>query len=136
MVSSPRAPLASMYSGYGEYGGQFFYYGNMNKYAYENKFKSLSVIDHEDAEIEIEETQRTPLFDLVINVELKCSPELAPFSIRALLPFDELEVHTKTLNHPTLYLKLDITCPASMANRLPGNFIWQLNNSRRTHHSL
>ncbi|KAK2578769.1 hypothetical protein KPH14_008874 [Odynerus spinipes] len=135
-IPPPRAPPASMYSGYGEYGGQFFYYGNMNKYAYENKFKSLSVIDHEDAEVEIEEIHGTPFFDLVINVELKCSPELAPFSVRTLLRSDELEIHTKTLNRPEFYLKLDITCPASMANRLPGNFTWKLNSSRRIHHSL
>ncbi|TGZ37770.1 POZ-, AT hook-, and zinc finger-containing protein 1 [Temnothorax longispinosus] len=36
---SRRLPPASMYSGYGEYGGQFFYYGNMSKYAYESRFK-------------------------------------------------------------------------------------------------
>lgn len=37
----PRPPPASTYSGYGVYSGRFFYYGNMNKYAYESKFKDV-----------------------------------------------------------------------------------------------
>ncbi|XP_043497188.1 uncharacterized protein LOC122520930 [Polistes fuscatus] len=134
-IPPPRMPPVSTYSGYGEYGGQFFYYGNMNKYAYESKFKSLPIIDHENAQDNIEEIQKKSCFNLVIAVELKCSPELAPFAVRTLLRSNELDIYTKTPNHSELYLKLDIMCPASMANRLPGHFTWELNSSRHVHHS-
>ncbi|KAI4491793.1 hypothetical protein M0804_003185 [Polistes exclamans] len=134
-IPPPRMPPVSTYSGYGEYGGQFFYYGNMNKYAYESKFKSLPVTDHENAQNNTEEIQKKSCFNLVIAVELKCSPELAPFAVRTLLRSNELDIYTKTPNHSELYLKLDIMCPASMANRLPGHFTWELNSSRHVHHS-
>ncbi|KAI4501799.1 hypothetical protein M0802_003134 [Mischocyttarus mexicanus] len=135
LIPSPKMPPVSTYSGYGEYGGQFFYYGNMNKYAYESKFKSLPLTNHDNAQDDIEETQRKSCFNLVITVELKCSPELAPFAVRTLLRSNELDTYTKTPNHSELYLKLDIMCPASMANRLPGNFTWELNSSHHVRHS-
>ncbi|XP_035725233.1 uncharacterized protein LOC118442994 [Vespa mandarinia] len=134
-IPPPRIPPVSTYSGYGEYGGQFFYYGNMNKYAYESKIKSLPVTDHENAQDDIEKIHGTPCFNLIIAVELKCSLELAPFTVRTLLQSNELEIYTKTPNRPELYLKLDIMCPASLANRLPGNFTWELNSSRHIRHS-
>lgn len=107
----------------------------MNKYAYESKIKSLPVTDHENAQDDIEEIHGTPCFNLIITVELKCSLELAPFTVRTLLQSNELEMYTKTPNRPELSLKLDIMCPASMANRLPGNFTWELNSSRHIRHS-
>ncbi|XP_053984664.1 uncharacterized protein LOC128879498 [Hylaeus volcanicus] len=123
---------ASTYSGYGEYGGQFFYYGNMNKYAYESKF----IHTPNPLNVTLETGQRAekpPSFDLVIEVELKCTPELAPLAVRTVLKSDELEAYeTKTYKHQQMFLKMSVTCPASIANRLPGNFVWELRSPRRT----
>ncbi|XP_015596235.1 uncharacterized protein LOC107268206 [Cephus cinctus] len=133
-IPSPRPPPASTYSGYGEYGGQFFYYGNMNKYAYESKFKFTSV-DEPEEDRETETIHGAPCFDLVFFVVLRCSPELAPLAIRSSLKSDDLE--SPTTNHQQeLYLKVDVTCPASVANRLPGHFSWELRSPRRGHRSF
>ncbi|XP_011704797.1 PREDICTED: uncharacterized protein LOC105460049 [Wasmannia auropunctata] len=72
LAESRRPPPASTYSGYGEYGGQFFYYGNMSKYAYENRFKYTrpSSAENTGGELE-EETNRPPCFDLVIGIQLR-----------------------------------------------------------------
>lgn len=136
-LPSPRAPPASTYSGYGEYGGQFFYYGNMNKFAFESKFKSTVTGDWEDPENpddpEESEEDRVgpPCFDLVVGVELRCSPELAPLAVRAALKLDDLEPSITPNSRPELYLRLHVACPASVTNRLPGNFTWELKAPRR-----
>ncbi|KAG7211802.1 hypothetical protein KM043_011033 [Ampulex compressa] len=133
-INYPRPPPASTYSGYGEYGGQFFYYGNMNKYAYKSKFK---LVDYEEATTETEEVTNAPCFDLVIGVELRCSPELAPLAAMKVLKFDDLEnIDTLTSKHQGLFLRLNIMCPASMANRLPCNFTWELRSPRSALHIL
>lgn len=127
-----RPPPASTYSGYGEYGGQFFYYGNMNKYAYENKF--MHTLNTAAVTLESQQQVREPpSLDLVFEIELKCSPELAPLAIRAVLKSDEFEAYeAKTLRHQQLFLRLSVACPASTSNRLPGNFVWELRSPRRT----
>ncbi|XP_076231271.1 uncharacterized protein LOC143177290 [Calliopsis andreniformis] len=128
----PVRPLpASTYSGYGEYGGQFFYYGNMNKYAYENKF--AHTVSQVNVTLETEQqVQRPPSFDLVIEIELKCTPELAPLAVKTILKSDEFEAYeTKSHKHQQLFLRMSITCPASITNRLPGNFVWELHSPRR-----
>lgn len=126
-----KPPPASSYSGYGEYGGQFFYYGNMNKYAYESKF--VHTVNTANLTVETEQhVEKPPCFDLVIEIELKCTPELAPFAVRKILKSDQLEVYeAKTSKNQQLYLRMNVTCPASIANRLPGYFIWQLRSPRR-----
>ncbi|CAL7938911.1 unnamed protein product [Xylocopa violacea] len=125
-----RPPPASTYSGYGEYGGRFFYYGNMNKYAYENKFMHTVSTAHLTVETE-QQVQRPPSFDLVIDIELKCTPELAPLAVKSNLRFDEFETYEmKMCRNQQLYLRMNVTCPASAANRLPGNFVWELRSSR------
>lgn len=71
-VTSRKPPPASTYSGYGEYGGQFFYYGNMSKYAYENKFKYARSSNAENTGGELQERTNKPhRFDLVIRVQLR-----------------------------------------------------------------
>ncbi|XP_051171474.1 uncharacterized protein LOC127288205 isoform X2 [Leptopilina boulardi] len=130
-MPSPRPPPASTYSGYGEYGGQFFYYGNMNKYAYENKFKYVNEGNEMEDEETVQEVNRGPCFDLVIIVELRCSPELAPLAVRTILKSDDIEnISNGNSQNPELYLKLHVTCPASVSNRLPGTFVWELRSPR------
>ncbi|KAK0087399.1 hypothetical protein PV325_001161 [Microctonus aethiopoides] len=134
---SPRPPLASTYSGYGEYGGQFYYYGNMNKYAYANKFSKPA--ESEDSEEQDENTsddvRTTPTFDLVVGIELRCSPELAPLAVRSVLKSDDVD--NRPISHnPEMYLKMNITCPASIANRLPGHFTWEQRAPRRGHYNV
>ncbi|CAK9823518.1 hypothetical protein ANTRET_LOCUS1843 [Anthophora retusa] len=131
-----KPPPASTYSGYGEYGGQFFYYGNMNKYAYESKF--LHTVNTANLTVETEQqVQRPPLFDLIIEIELKCTPELAPLAVRTILKSDELEAYEmKTCKNQLLYLRMNVTCSASIDNRLPGNFVWEVRSPRRVHQSL
>lgn len=68
-----KLPPASIYSGYGEYGGQFFYYGNMSKYAYDYKFKHARPGNVENTSGELEQETNRPQFDLVIMVELRWS---------------------------------------------------------------
>lgn len=71
-LPSRKPPPASTYSGYGEYGGQFFYYGNMSKYAYENKFRYARSGNVENTGGEFEEEANKPhRFDLVIRVQLR-----------------------------------------------------------------
>ncbi|KZC12669.1 hypothetical protein WN55_04135 [Dufourea novaeangliae] len=128
-----RPPPASTYSGYGEYDGQFFYYGNMNKYAYESKF--LHTVNPLDVTLNTEQpVQRQPSFDLMIEIELKCTSELAPLAIRTVLrsadEFEAYEART-TDKHQQLFLRMTVMCPASIANRLPGNFVWELRTPRR-----
>lgn len=126
-----RPPPASTYSGYGEYGGRFFYYGNMNKYAYESKF--MQTVSTTNLTVETEQqVQRPPSFDLIIEVELKCTPDLAPLAVRSILRSDEFETYEmKVCRNQQLYLQMNVTCPASIANRLPGNFVWELHSPRR-----
>ncbi|XP_032663181.1 uncharacterized protein LOC116840494 isoform X2 [Odontomachus brunneus] len=128
----PRKLLpASIYSGYGEYGGQFFYYGNMSKCAYDYKFKHARPSNVENTGRELEqETNRPPQFDLVITVELRCSSELAPLAARANLKYDDLE-GCGTNSSQELYLKLSMKCAASKANRLPNVFVWEVCSPRR-----
>ncbi|XP_025261715.1 uncharacterized protein LOC105249738 [Camponotus floridanus] len=128
-----KPPPASTYSGYGEYGGQFFYYGNMSKYAYENKFRYArsSNVENTSGEFE-EEANRPHRFDLVIKVELRCSPELAPLSTRTSLKVDDLEDRGVN-SRQELYLKLSTRCMASKANRLPGDFTWEVRGPRIRH---
>ncbi|XP_020300155.1 uncharacterized protein LOC109863898 isoform X2 [Pseudomyrmex gracilis] len=74
LSSLRKPPPASTYSGYGDYGGQFFYYGNMNKYAYENRFKYPRLVNTEiqtGTELEEESNNRSPRFDLIIGVQLR-----------------------------------------------------------------
>lgn len=71
-LPSRRPPPASTYSGYGEYGGQFFYYGNMSKYAYENRFKYTRASNAGNTGEEFEEeTNGPPCFDLIIGIQLR-----------------------------------------------------------------
>lgn len=71
-LTSRRPPPASTYSGYGEYGGQFFYYGNMSKYAYENRFKYTRASNAGNTGEEFEEeTNGPPYFDLIIGIQLR-----------------------------------------------------------------
>ncbi|XP_034942427.1 uncharacterized protein [Chelonus insularis] len=124
----PKLPTPSLYSGYGEYGDEFFYYGNMNKRAYANKFNKFFDSDdyHENSSTS---TKETPPFSLIICVELRCSPELAPLAVRPILNSDDLD--NQTLSHnPEFYLKMEITCPASLKNKLPGHFIWEQRTPR------
>lgn len=127
-----KPPPASTYSGYGEYGGKFFYYGNMNKYAYESKLSSNASSSNTalDAELQVARSSK-PTFDLVIDIELKCSPELAPLAVRANLGSDELEAYeTRRYKHQQLFLTMTVTCPASAANRLPATCVWELRSPR------
>lgn len=132
-LPSPRPPPSSTYSGYGEYGGQFFYYGNMNKYAYANKFsKPAESEDYEEQnDGSTDSTSRsTPTFDLIVGIELRCSPELAPLAVRSVLKSDDVDNRLSSHN-PEMYLRMNITCPASIANRLPGHFTWEQRAPRR-----
>ncbi|XP_033333146.2 uncharacterized protein LOC117224376 [Megalopta genalis] len=129
-----KPPPASTYSGYGEYGDQFFYYGNMNKDAYDSKFMSTASSSNNLLDTD-QRVSRAPSFDLVIDIELKCSPELAPHATRADLKSDVFETYletyeTKRYRHQQLFLTMTVTCPASMANRLPGTFVWKLRSPR------
>ena len=124
-----RPPPASTYSGYGEYGGRFFYYGNMNKYAYETNF--VRTVNTANLTVETEQVQRPPSFNLVIEIELKCTPDLAPLAARSILKSDEFKTHEmRTCRNQQLYLRMNVVCPASLANRLPGNFVWELRSPR------
>lgn len=74
LVPGSRPPPVSTYSGYGEYGGKFFYYGNMNKYAYDSKVKaSMYDIDSEtdDENYEQQEHHDKSSFDLVIVANIR-----------------------------------------------------------------
>ncbi|XP_072763085.1 uncharacterized protein [Anoplolepis gracilipes] len=128
-----KPPPASTYAGYGEYGGQFFYYGNMSKYAYENKFRYTRSGNVENTSRELEEANnKSHRFDLVIRVQLRCSPELAPLSTRMSLKTDDLE-DCGANSRQELYLKLSTACAASKANRLPGAFTWEVRGPRVKH---
>ena len=108
----------------------------MNKYAYENKFKYIDEGNETEDEETVQEVHRGPCFDLVISVELRCSPELAPLAVRAILKSDDIEtISSGNSQHPELYLKLHVTCPASVSNRLPGTFTWELRSPRYGRHS-
>lgn len=63
----------------------------------------------------------------------RCSPELAPLAVKPLLHSDYFDAVTPVSNEKKLelYLKLDVTCPASFNNRLPGHFVWELNVPKR-----
>ncbi|XP_011168918.1 uncharacterized protein LOC105202213 isoform X1 [Solenopsis invicta] len=125
------APPAWTYSGYGEYGGQFFYYGNMSKYAYENRFRHARVRSAENTGRELEEaTNRPPCFDVIIGVQLRCSPELAPLTAKMNLKTDTFE-GCDTNSPQELYLKLNIKCAISKINRLPNTFTWEVHGRRK-----
>ncbi|XP_077262939.1 uncharacterized protein LOC143897865 [Temnothorax americanus] len=127
---SRRLPPASMYSGYGEYGGQFFYYGNMSKYAYESRFKHTRASNAGNTGEEFEEeTNMPPCFVLIIGVQLRCSPELAPLAARTNLKNDSLD-GCDTNSHQELYLKLSTKCVVSKTNRLPDTLTWEVRGPR------
>ncbi|XP_063975745.1 uncharacterized protein LOC135161762 [Diachasmimorpha longicaudata] len=124
---TPQVILPSTYSGYGEYGGKFFYYGNMNTQAYTTKWHRPA---ESEEHLEYPEEQRKdkklfPTYDLVIGIELRCSPELAPLIIRPILRSDDVDNNRPLSHNPEMYLKMTVNCPASRANRLPGHFVWE-----------
>ncbi|XP_008202645.1 uncharacterized protein LOC100677949 isoform X1 [Nasonia vitripennis] len=140
LLPPPKIPACSTYSGYGEYAGRFFYYGNMNEYAFDSKIMDAWRRNTIRDRIRKRASDRKPCYDLLINVELKCSPELAPLAVRSLLKCDDFENQSNVETHrPYLYLKLSISCPASVSNKLPGQFVWELRSPRRhrgRHHSV
>lgn len=102
----------------------------MNKYAYESKFvhdtNPSSVLLNTEQQV-----QWPPCFDLVIEIELKCTSELAPLAVWPLLKSDEFEAYeTNKFKHQQLFLKMTVVCPASVANRLPGYFVCELRTPR------
>lgn len=103
----------------------------MNKYAYESKF--MNTVSTANLTAETEQRVRGPSsLDLMIEIELKCTSELAPLAVRTVLKSDEFESYeAKTYRNQQMYLKMNITCPASIANRLPGIFVWELCTPRR-----
>lgn len=124
---APSLTLPSTYSGYGEYGGQFFYYGNMNRQAYATKWRQTAESEEypDYPEPEAEDRQSCSTFDLVIGIELRCSPELAPLIIRPILKIDDVDNSRPISHNPEMYVKMTVNCPASVANRLPGHFVWE-----------
>lgn len=108
----------------------------MNKYAYESKF--MHTVSTANLTVETEQqVQRPPSFDLVIEVDLKCTPELAPLAVRSILKSDEFETNElKTYKNQQLYLRMNVICSASIANRLPGNFVWELRSPRHVCQNL
>ncbi|XP_078037002.1 uncharacterized protein LOC144470068 [Augochlora pura] len=129
-----KPPPASTYSGYGEYGDQFFYYGNMNKDAYDSKFVNTASSSNSSLDTN-QRMLKAPSFDLVIDIELKCSPELAPYASRVDLKSDLFETYletyeTKRYRNQQLLLTMSVNCRASVANRLPGTFVWKLRSPR------
>ncbi|KAL7290187.1 hypothetical protein TKK_0015896 [Trichogramma kaykai] len=126
----PKPPPCSTYSGYGEYGGSFFYYGNMNEFAYESKVvdawrRTTALRDRNNKRLAI----KKPNYDLVIDVELRCSPDLAPLAIRSTLKCDDIEYLDESeaeSSNPEMYLRMSVNCPASKLNRLPSHFDWEL----------
>ncbi|XP_015127752.1 uncharacterized protein LOC107048838 [Diachasma alloeum] len=124
---APKVTLPSTYSGYGEYGGQFFYYGNMNRQAYTTKWHRPAESEEyqEYPELQPKDMKLFPTYDLVIGIELRCSPELAPLVIRPILKSDDVDNSRPLSHNPEMYLKMTVNCPASSANRLPGHFVWE-----------
>ncbi|XP_011312135.1 uncharacterized protein [Fopius arisanus] len=124
---TPKLTLPSTYSGYGEYGGQFFYYGNMNRQAYATKWhRPGESEEYQEYPEQVSEDHRSfPTYDLVIGIELRCSPELAPLIIRPILKSDDVDNSRPFSHNPEMYLKMTVNCPASIANRLPGHFVWE-----------
>lgn len=102
----------------------------MNKYAYESKFVHTANPSNVMLNTE-QQVQWPPCFDLVIEVELKCTSELAPLAVRPLLKSDEFGAYdTRNFKHQQLFLKMTVVCPASVSNRLPGTFVWELRTPR------
>lgn len=102
----------------------------MNNYAYESKFKLSETPQDQDNETE-NELLSGPCFDLIMNVELRCSPDLIPYAIKTALQADDLEFDNDGIHcNRELYFKLNVKCPASVTNRLPGNFVWELHGPR------
>ncbi|KAJ8667357.1 hypothetical protein QAD02_009019 [Eretmocerus hayati] len=130
-MSAPKPPPCSTYSGYGEYGGRFYYYGNMNEYAFDYKVMDAWRKNRARDSTPTRDSDRKPCYDLIINVELKCSPELAPLAVRPMLKCDDFENNNSANNHrPELYMKLTISCPASASDRIPSNFVWEVRSPR------
>lgn len=131
LLDTPRRPMPSTYSGYGEYGGQFFYYGNMNKYAYISKQRH-GIIDYNENGNESKD-RTTKNCKLIITIELRCSIELAPLAVRSQLKSDDIDNSLPLSHDPELYIKMNVTCPASINNRLPSHFTWEQRASPRQH---
>lgn len=131
----------STYTGFGVYGGEFFYYGNMNQLAFYNKLQTSNADEIEDEDEDQDEGFRG--FDdkqkatcLTILVDFECSPELAPLMVRSTFNYDDLDADDPDSSLEVL-LKMRITCPASASSRLPNFFPWQIcsNYSKRRYAS-
>ncbi|XP_058794907.1 uncharacterized protein LOC131666333 [Phymastichus coffea] len=125
----PKVPTCSTYTGYGEYAGKFYYYGHMNESAFEGKVLDTWRRTSSRERTRKKEPEDRPSYDLVIDVELRCSPELAPLSLRSMLKYDDFDHPTCASSRPEFCLSLSIDCPAAFYNRLPNRYVWELNTS-------
>ncbi|XP_022916225.1 uncharacterized protein [Onthophagus taurus] len=134
-----RRPINSVYTGYGEVGEKFFYYGVMNEGAYINKFVSPDASYSFDS---VDDKLKTRYLGLYISVELRCPKELAPYAIlNQYTQMNELLIEEKRYVNSTprrrrrkirdlLELKMEFLCPSAIFPRLPTFYRYYVNNSK------
>ncbi|GJQ81774.1 hypothetical protein Trydic_g319 [Trypoxylus dichotomus] len=129
-TSRIRKPINSVYTGYGEVGEKFFYYGVMNEGAYLHKFEV------DDTEQASGDGFNEPFLGLDISVELRCPIQLAPYRI-----IESYEKHDQNLKDSIVWspcrrlrgvfeMKVDFECLAAIYPRLPTNYCYYLRHQR------
>ncbi|KAJ9577345.1 hypothetical protein L9F63_006089 [Diploptera punctata] len=133
---------SSTYSGYGEYGGYFFFYGNMNLRAFQANYRSNNENENSsdsDDEGSVPVPSTIPpqsCLDLEFTAEIDCPFELAPVKYLEEYgksdPDSRYDVMIKSLmtnySKPKFKLTLEIFCPVSLENRLPFVFNWNVSS--------
>ncbi|KRT83646.1 hypothetical protein AMK59_3295 [Oryctes borbonicus] len=130
-TSRIRKPINSVYTGYGEVGEKFFYYGVMNEGAYLNKFEVEDVEQGNGDDV-----YDVPFLGLDISVELRCPIQLAPCKI-----IESYEKHNQNLRDTIVSsprkrlkglfeMKVDFECLAAEYPRLPTNYCYYLKYQR------
>ena len=119
------SPAPSIYSGYGECGELYFYYGNMNLSAFQKSFQSKKKDEIQDGNS-----------DLEFCIEIECPIDLAP--IKYLEQHEKPDPETRynimrkslseNVSESTFKLYIHISCPTSLKNRLPCMFTWEISS--------
>ena len=127
----PEVIQDSKYTGYGEYGGIFFYYGNMNSEASQSITRSSSEDGNSDDssdEVDMASIQNCDSACLDFFLEVEGPLDLAPLKYIEIYekPGPEQRYNIIMANEikPTFKLSLSTYCSISLANKLPCIFNW------------
>ncbi|XP_018326406.1 uncharacterized protein LOC108737799 [Agrilus planipennis] len=126
-----KKPPNAIYTGYGEVGRSFFFYGVMNEGAYFQKFVRDYLEEDEDDDADAQAT--SPNLGIRFKIELTCSIELAPYDFVKKISEDitiirELNRNAAKDEKRIFEMNMQIDCPGAANARLPSVYNMRLHH--------